>query len=119
MSFERGDIIEYPFLNPETNKLQPHPGIILSNQAVYDADECYICVMLTTSRYRDKFTFEITNDMLVRPNNVPFAQARLHLITYVREKDIKKGPPKNRMKESSVNRLVEFIKIVSLSALND
>jgi len=117
MPFERGDIVEYSFLIPDTNKYEPHPALIISNQDVYDADECYICVMLTTSERNDIFTYEITDDMLQKPNNVPYAQARLHLVTYVLEKHITMRLPKNRMKANSVDKLVEHIREISLSSL--
>ena len=119
MPFERGDIVEYAFTIPDTNKEVRHPALIISNQDVYNADACYICVMLTTSERRDMFSFEIEDYMLSKPNNVSFSQARAHLVTYVLEKHITLRQPKNRMKENSVNKLVEFINTVSLSALDE
>lgn len=115
MPFERGDIIEVPFLIPHTNRYANHPCVIISNNDVYDADDCYICVMLTTSTIDDKFTFLIDNSMLVKPNNRDFSQARCHLISYVLEKHFVNILSKNRMKPNAVDRLVQYIVTMSLT----
>jgi len=36
MAYQRGDLLEVPFLIPHNNKTENHPAIIISNQAVYD-----------------------------------------------------------------------------------
>lgn len=115
MAFQRGDIVEIPFIIPHNNKSENHPAVIISNQDVYDSDNCYICVMLTSSTIIDQFTFEITNDMLLKPQNKVFAQARCHLITYILDKHIIPNSNKNKLKNNVVDRLVEHVLINSLS----
>lgn len=106
MSFKKGDIIDVFFDLPYSKETKTHPAIIISNEDVYDKDELYVCVMMTSSTETDLFTFEITDDMLVQKSNKDFSQARCHLISYVMEKHIVGKTPKNTMKENALNRLL-------------
>lgn len=115
MPFDRGDIVEVSFLIPHNNKIEPHPAVIISSSEVYDTDGCYICVMLTTQTRIDRFSFEITNEMLVKQSNKPFSQARCHLVTYITEAHIIKNAHSNKMKENAVDRLVDRIAATALS----
>lgn len=60
------DIVEVPFNLPQGAK--PHPVIVLSN--------------------RDLYTFEITSEMLTKKLSVPYSQARLHLISFFKVKEV-------------------------------
>lgn len=106
MSFKKGDIIDVFFDLPYSKETKTHPAIIISNEDVYDKDELYVCVMMTSSTETDLFTFSITDDMLVQKNNKDFSQARCHLISYVMERHIMGKTPKNTMKENALNRLL-------------
>jgi mRNA interferase MazF len=106
MSFQKGDIIDVFFDLPYSRETKTHPAIIISNEDVYDKDELYVCVMMTSSTETDLFTFTITDDMLVQKSNKDFSQARCHLISYVMEKHIVGKTPKNTMKENALNRLL-------------
>ena len=111
MALKRGDIIEVFFEFPKLKNTDTHPAVIISNQDVYDTDEGYVCVIMTSSKeFIDKFTFEITENMLQRPNNKGFSQARCHMITFVRESHlVDKNYPKNTLKPNAVERLIAFI----------
>ena len=119
MGFQRGDIVEVYFDLPYHNKTETHPAIIISNEEVYHTDEIYICVMMTSSKKKDLFTFEVTQDMLQSKNNKRFSQARCHLVTYVMEKHIVGNYPKNKMKPSAVNRLIARINETALQDYTD
>ena len=106
MSFQRGDIIEVYFDLPYSKETKTHPAIIISNEDVYDKDEVYVCVMMTSITQIDLFSFEITQDMLTQKNNKDFSQARCHLISYVSDKHIVGNRPKNTLKENALNRLL-------------
>lgn len=106
MGFQKGDIIEVFFDLPYSKETKTHPAIIISNEAVYDKDELYVCVMMTSSTRTDLFTFEVTQDMLVQKNNKNFSQARCHLISYVMEKHIVGKTPKNALTENALKRLL-------------
>lgn len=117
MSLNRGDIIEVYFDFPKVQSSKPHPAIIISNEEVYDIETGYICVIMTSSKnFIDKFTFEITDDMLERPNNKDYSQARCHLVTFVYEQHLSnKNNAKNTLKPNSVERLISFINQASFS----
>ena len=82
MPYQRGDIVEAAFLMPHNNRMENHPVVIISNDDVYDADQCYVGVMMTTQTREDRFTFRITDEMLRNANNQKYAQGRCHLISY-------------------------------------
>ena len=115
MALNRGDIIDVFFELPYSKETKTHPAIILSNEDVYDADELYVCVMMTSIEKKDLFSFEITQDMLQMPNNKKFSQARYHLITYIMEKHIFSKYPKNTIKPNALNRLLERINEVTFN----
>jgi mRNA interferase MazF len=117
MALKRGDIIEVYFDFPRVRSSKPHPAIIISNEDVYDVENGYICVIMTSSKnFIDKFTFEITENMLERPNNKEFSQARCHLVTFVFEQHLgNKNNAKNTLKPNSVERLISFINETSFS----
>ncbi|MDD3003299.1 type II toxin-antitoxin system PemK/MazF family toxin [Flavobacterium sp.] len=106
MSFQKGDIIDVFFDLPYSKETKTHPAIIISNEDVYDKDDLYVCVMMTSSTETDLFTFEVTQDMLVQKNNKDFSQARCHLISYVMEKHIVGTTAKNTLKENALKRLL-------------
>lgn len=114
MPFQRGDIVWLPFTIPHSNRIAEHPALIISNHYVYENDECYIAVMLTSSSHVDRFTFEISAGMLTKPSNKTYSQARCHLITYLLESHIPGKSPHNRMKKDYVDRLVQRIVTASL-----
>ena len=114
MVYQRGDIIHVYFDLPKSKETKTHPALVISNYDVYDQDEMYICVMLTSDEEIDGFSFEITNDMLNKPLPKK-SQARVHLVTYIVEKHFCGNKPISRMKSLSVDRLVERINEISLS----
>ena len=114
MALERGDIVEVYFELPYSKETKTHPAIIISNEEVHN-EEIYICVMMTTSEVNDVFSFPITNDMLNKPSDKPFSQARCHIVTYVVEKHILKNAKNYSLKSNAVDRLVSRITQVSLT----
>lgn len=112
--FERGDIVEIYFDLPKARETKLHPAIIISNEDVYQEDEVYICVMMTSTTDIDLFSFPIGPEMLQSKNNKDFSQARCHLITYASEKHFEKRVI-NRIKPMYVDKLVERINTLCLS----
>ena len=115
MIYQRGDIVFVYFDLPRSRETKEHPAIVISNDRVYDNDEVYICVMITSDTNIDEFTFKITDDMLEKPLKKDFNQARTHLITYIKETHFCNNKPFSRLKGNSVDRLVSRIVEVSLS----
>jgi hypothetical protein len=117
MPYRRGDIVEVPFIIPDTNRSENHPAIIISNDNVYLGDQIYICAMITHSKHRDMFSFLLENDMLNKPLDDNISQVRCHLITYVLGGHIIPNSHRNKMKPNAVDRLVVMINTVSLESI--
>jgi mRNA interferase MazF len=114
MPHNRGDIIEIVFELPYNESTKPHPVIIISNDDVYEQDGLYICIMITHMTSKDRYTFEITDEMLVKGSDGRFSQARCHLITNVSDDDIITNRNRNSMKLNFLERLVTQIETVAL-----
>jgi hypothetical protein len=109
MPYSRGDIIELPFLIPGKNKLENHPAIIISNQAVHDIEGIYICVMVTHSGLHEEFGFKLADDMFANPKKAPEGYAKGHLIAYILENHIIRNSHRGKTKSTYVDELVDFI----------
>lgn len=80
------DIVEVPFNLPQGVK--PHPVIVLSNDEAIQEEGSFIGLMMTTDKTEDLYTFEVTSEMLSKKLSVPYSQARLHLISFFRVKEV-------------------------------
>ena len=60
-----------------------HPAVVISNDELFMDDDCYLVIMLTSQVYGDRYTCEITNEMLTQSNNKPYSEVRCHLVTYI------------------------------------
>lgn len=115
MQYSRGEIVEIYFQLPDNKRQKTHPAIIISNDNVYQKDGLYIVVMITHMKQIDRYTFEITNDMLINESDGKYAQARCHLLTNVSDNDIIQNAHRNKMIKRAVDRLV--CRIVETSLL--
>ncbi len=109
MAFTRGDIVEVNLGLPPDGRVLNHPAIIISNNEVFYDDDCYLVVMLTSQQYSDKYSFEITSNMLVNPNSKAYSEARCHLITYILPTHIVNNKIRNKVRRQFVDALVEHI----------
>lgn len=80
------DIVEVPFNLPQG--VRPHPVIVLSSNEAIQEEGAFVGLMMTTDESRDLYTFRITSDMLSKELDVPFSQARLHLISFFNVKEV-------------------------------
>lgn len=80
------DIVEVPF--NLSQGIKPHPVIVLSNDEAIQEEGSFIGLMMTTDKTEDLYTFEITSEMLTKKLNVPYSQARLHLISFFKVKEV-------------------------------
>lgn len=80
------DIVEVPFNLPQG--VRPHPVIVLSNDDAIAEEASFIGLMMTTEPMSDLYTFEVVPEMLTKKLTVPYTQARLHLISFFRVKDV-------------------------------
>lgn len=68
MRIEQRDIVEF-YVETLTSSPGPHPCIVISNQAVFEVEEYFYAVMLSTKQYDEAFEFEITPDMLTHQSD--------------------------------------------------
>jgi len=110
MPHQRGDIVEINFGLPPKGKMLNHLAVVISSNDVYLDDDCYIVVMLTSQRYSDRYSFEITNEMLALPSNKLYSEARCHLVTFILPSHINNlSGYRNKVKRQYVDALVEHI----------
>jgi hypothetical protein len=89
MPFHQRDIVKVKRPMPDGPELS-HPFLIISNERAnsHEKNRRYIGVMITHSKERDKFTFELTKDMVDGKLGDKFCQIREHLIVGFSESDI-------------------------------
>jgi len=121
MPYKRGDIIWVYFSLPyERGYTKEHPAVIISNDQVYDHDDMYIIVMITTSPRTDRYSFHLKDNMLTGKMPKENSQARTHLISYLTEQQIVTDRKViSSLKKDYVDRLVERINITSIIADED
>ena len=102
--YEQGDIVLVNFPLPDGFKL--HPAVIVSNEEVYETEESYIGNMITSSKIRDNFSFELSDGMLTKPLDKQ-SQVRCQLIALFNEDEIEKKISK--LKKEPLTKLVKQI----------
>jgi hypothetical protein len=71
--------------------IDPHPFLIINCETVISCDSNirrYLGVMLTHTKIRDRYTFEVTPDMIDGALNNSFRQIRTNIIASFRQSDI-------------------------------
>jgi len=106
---QQRQIIEVPFNLPQGT--QNHPAIVLSSNDAIMNENGFIAMMITTEKkYDDQYTFEITKEMLTKPFNIDYCQARLHLISFFNENDvIKNSNWNNNIKKNFFEMIIEQV----------
>ena len=74
------DIVEVSF---DSDFGENHPAVVLSNKLVQEVEGYFVCVMMTSTKQDDEFTFVITDEMLTKPSNKNYIEVRCHLISFV------------------------------------
>ncbi len=104
------DIVEVPFNLRQGVRI--HPAIVLSKNEAIDEEGSFVALMLTTDKTKDEFSFILREVMLQKRLQVPFCQARLHLISLFHDNEIIRNTNyNNRIKQSYFNELIEKINI--------
>lgn len=102
------DIVEVPFNLRQGVEI--HPAIVLSVEEAIEMEESFIALMLTTSETDDEFSFPIKAKMLSKDLNVPFCQARLHLISFFQNTEIiRNSNYNNRIRTEFFKELIEKV----------
>ncbi len=68
-------------------RLGLHPVIIISTKEVYEAEGLYGVLMITSTKIRDNFSFELSNEKLIKPLE-KLSQVRCKLIAMLSEKEM-------------------------------
>jgi mRNA-degrading endonuclease toxin of MazEF toxin-antitoxin module len=102
--YEQGDIVLVNFPLPDGFKL--HPAVITSNEDVYQSEEYYIGNMITSSKIRDDFSFELTNEMVTKSLDKT-SQVRCQLIALFNENEIERKISK--LKKEPLSKLIKQI----------
>lgn len=78
------DIIKVKKRELPGGTLETHPFLILSCELANNSDNTeryYTGVMLTHTKYKDRFTFEVTPDMIEGHHDGSWSQIRLYIIS--------------------------------------
>ena len=92
-----------------------HPAIIISNELVQEVEGYFVCVMMTSTNQDDEFSFVITDEMLVKPLDRVYCEARCHLIQFVPSEDIITNSHNNQMKTGAFRDLISKIMATTFS----
>jgi hypothetical protein len=80
MAVEQRDVFLYPPTHDPS--LEPHPYIVLSVKEANEYEQTFVACMITSSdRYRDEFSFNLTDDMFESPLHKKQSHVRMHLLT--------------------------------------
>ena len=87
MKYSQRDIVFVNYPQPD-GSFKPHPGLIVSVNLVFELEEIYIMVMLSTKTINEEFAFEITQDMLNSKSNKEVFYAKCQIIASFQEYEI-------------------------------
>lgn len=107
MTIEPGLIVELNFLFPN-GKFKPHPAVIVSNLELFETEDFFYCVLISTKDYNSKYIFPLKNEMLTRPLK-EISYAKCHIIGGYTQRDVLKVLSK--IKNSYFLELLEKIKL--------
>jgi mRNA-degrading endonuclease toxin of MazEF toxin-antitoxin module len=87
MPYSQRDIVMADFQLPSGRT--PHPFLIISTENVWDFDDCYVAVMITSALHNDNFSFPLDDSTLLKPL-LKKSEVRCHLISVLESKWITK-----------------------------
>jgi PemK-like, MazF-like toxin of type II toxin-antitoxin system len=105
MTVEQRDVYLYPPSHDPS--LEPHPFIVLSTKGANGYENTFVACMITSSeKYRDDFSFELTDEMFESPLHKKNSHVRMHLVTLCLERQIR-GIRINRIKPFYFGQLMK------------
>ncbi|MCI0448939.1 MAG: type II toxin-antitoxin system PemK/MazF family toxin [Chlorobi bacterium] len=66
MSVYQREIVEVNFQLPDRT-FEPHPIVVISNNNVFDVEDIFYGLMISTKIFNPDFEFEITDEMVSKP----------------------------------------------------
>ena len=105
---QRGDIVEVQFYFPSQNFTQNHMAIVLSVPEVWDVEETFVCVPISS-----KEEYDCDYTLPIDPTNIDgqykiFGGIRLHLITAISKRQLL-GPTRLRVRNLFLNQIYKRI----------
>src|SRR5882757_6608792 len=102
-------IIEVPF--NLSQGVQNHPALILSANDAIEMESAFVAVMITSEKYDDEYTFQLSNAMLESGRfTKPYTEIRLHLVSYFKESEVIINNRSNtRVKAVDFSRIIRRI----------
>lgn len=67
-SVAQWEVVEVDFLMPD-GRFLPHPALVVSANELFEDEEFFYAVLMTTKNYFPKYTIEITPEMLTKPQH--------------------------------------------------
>ena len=108
MPYSKRQIVEVAF--NVNDRIEEHPGVIISVEQVYDQEAFYHCAMIsTTTNYKDRFSFFLSEEDTTNHQLEEGSQVRTHLITQVKDNHIVSDTPRNHLTTDAFMRLVDHI----------
>jgi hypothetical protein len=86
MIINQRDIVEIAFYTG--NRPEPHPAVVISQNAILEAEGFFYTVLLSTKNLFPEFTMEITSSMINSPRNHRNGYAVCHMIQQFYPEDI-------------------------------
>ena len=66
MKVNQRDIVEVNFQLPG-GVFKPHPVLVVSNENVYEQEEIFYALLISSKQFNSDFEIEVTGDMLLSP----------------------------------------------------
>jgi hypothetical protein len=112
MPFNQRDIVKVKAPLPD-GTYKVHPFLIISCESCIslEKERYYTGVMMTHSKYKDRFSFEVKADMIDGKWDEDWSQVRIHIIVSFRESDISNdsGNYLGKMKKIDFSAVIENI----------
>jgi PemK-like, MazF-like toxin of type II toxin-antitoxin system len=107
MTYRQGEMLMLDFpINGQP--MTYHPGIVVSGADIYEAEEFFYAVMLSTKAHNPQFSFELTKDMVTNPNGKFPSFVKCHIVAQFNKRDVNKRI--GFLKEPYLTQLIERVK---------
>lgn len=87
MAVHQREVVEVNYLLPN-GSFRPHPVIVISNNEIFEIEEIFYGVMLSTKDSNSEFIFELTDNMMTKPSQRHRSFVKCYLIQAYSEREI-------------------------------
>lgn len=100
------DIVEIVF---DSDFGGSHPAIVISNKLVQEVEGYFVCIMMTSKKHDDEFSYVITDEMVTNPMKRNHCEARCQLIQFVPIDSIVNNSHSNQLRIEAFKGLMKKI----------